>query len=332
MKNFSSAAVAGSNKTVLVTGAAGFIGRHLCVHLASKGFRVRAAVRQLPAAAVAGASETVVTGEINADTVWAAALGGVDCVVHLAGRAHVMHERAAAPLTLYRQVNALGTRCLAQAAAKQGVKRFVFISSIKVNGETSGTPEGTRYFSEELPVAPQDPYAVSKWEGEQALLQVCHDCRMEPVVLRLPLVYGKGVRANFAQLVKLVKSGIPLPLAAVKNRRSMLYVENLCELIFLSLVHPRAAGQLFLLSDGKDLSTPELIRLIAAGLQVKAHLFPCPVFLLNCLAAMVRKQAAVERLTGSLCVNNQKSIALLGWKPRFSLKEGIRRTVEECMR
>ncbi len=305
---------------VLVTGASGFVGRHLCRSLLEDGHEVRAAVRD-PASAPPGVA-VVAVGEIGAGTDWAAAVDGVETVVHLAARVHVTSDAAADPLAEFRRVNVAGTEVLARAAAAAGVRRLVLLSSIKVNGEaTTTTP-----FREDDPPAPQDPYGVSKLEAERRLRAVAGETGLEATIVRPPLVYGPGVKANFLRLLRLVDRGLPLPLAAIDNRRSLVGVRNLCDLIGRCAVDPRAAGEVFLAGDGADVSTPDLIRRIAAALGRPARLFAVPPALLVGLGRLTGRGAAVERLRGSLQVDIAKARRVLDWTPPVTLDDELAAT------
>ena len=304
-----------------MTGASGFVGQALCAELLRHGYFVRGAVRQVEGrAALQG--EPVVVGAINAATDWTAALGGCDVVVHLAARVHVMDDKAVDPLAEFRETNTEGTLNLVRQAAQAGVKRFVFISSIKVNGEG----RDAAYLESDTP-APADPYAISKWEAEQGLQGIAADTGLEVVVLRPPLVYGPGVKANFLRLMQLVQKGWPLPLGAIRNRRSLLYLGNFVDAIRLCAEHPAAAGQTFLLDDGEPVSTRVLIRAVAQAMGRPARLFAVPARLLELAGALLGKRAAVDRLTGSLWVDSSPIRVRLGWTPPFSMTEGLAATV-----
>lgn len=302
---------------ILVTGATGFVGSALCARLAAFGFEVVPAVRRL-----AGLSREVAIGDLNAATDWRGALTTCDGVVHLAARVHVMSDTAQNPLDQYRETNTDATINLARHAAQAGVKRFVFISSIKVNGEGRNAP----YRASDAP-APEDAYAMSKWEAEQGLAEIARQTGLEVVILRPPLVYGPGVGANFLRLMQTVERGWPLPVGAIRNRRSLLYLDNFIDVIRICMEHPAAAGHTFLLDDGKAVSTPDLIRALATALDRPARLLPVPVGLLQLVGWMTGNRAAASRLTGSLYVDSQPMRDRLGWTPRYTLQDGLAATV-----
>jgi len=307
---------------VLVTGANGFAGQALCVQLRRQGVQVRRAVRQI-APGEGRFDDDAVVGEIGPDTQWHAALEGVDAVVHLAARAHVMQDTVRGSLEDYRRVNVEGTRRLALEAAAVGVRRMVFLSSVKVNGETTGRP-----FSEQDTPHPTDAYGISKWEAEQVFKKIAQESGTEWVILRPPLVYGPGVRANFLRLMRAVDYGVPLPVGALQNRRSLLYLGNLIDAIQVSLSHPGAANQVFLLSDGEDISTPDLVRRLAAALRVRPRLLAAPPQLVRLVGWVTGRIASTERLTRSLQVDSSRIRAVLGWTPPFSLDEGLAETAD----
>ena len=310
---------------VLVTGANGFVGRALCDELLRHGQSVRGTLRQHEGRqALLARVEPIVVGTINAATDWKAALAGCDVVVHLAARVHVMDDKASDPLAEFREVNTEGTLNLARQAAQAGVKRFVFISTIKVNGEGRDTP----YRETDAP-APEDAYAISKWEAEQGLLRVAQATGLELVILRPPLVYGPGVKANFLRLMQLVKKGWPLPLAAIHNRRSLLYLGNFVDAIRLCVEHPAAAGQTFLLDDGEAVSTPELIRALSRAMGRPARSLAVPAGVLKRVGALLGKRAAVARLTGSLYLDCSAIRLRLGWTPPHTLEQGLVATVAD---
>lgn len=307
----------------LITGANGFVGRALCAELHERGFAVRAAVRS--ANVEFDDLEREIVGAIDAETDWTNALHGVDVVIHLAARVHVMLDDASDPLEAFRRVNVAGTEHLARSAAASGVRRLVYVSSIKVNGEASS--EGEKFSESDMP-APQDPYGVSKCEAEQALYRVAAETGLEVVIIRPPLVYGAGVKGNFAQMLKVLHKGIPLPLASVNNRRSLVYVGNLVGALILCATHPAAAGQTYLVSDGEDISTPDLLRQLGAAMGHPARLFSCLPVLLKLAGGLTDKADQVERLLGSLQVDSSKIRRELGWQPPFSLQQGLQATAE----
>ncbi len=308
--------------SVLVTGANGFVGRVVCEQLFARGHAVRGAARsqhEIPG----GSFVQIATIDENTD--WSEALKGeVDVVIHLAARVHVMHDKSTNPLAEFRKVNTAGTERLARAAAKSGVRRFVYVSSIKVNGEAT---VGSERFTEQDVPKPQDPYAVSKWEAEQVLHRIAKETGIEVVVVRPPLVYGQGVKGNFAQMLKVLSKGIPLPLSAVSNSRSLVYVENLADALIVCAIHPAATGQTYLVSDGEDISTPDLLRSLANAMGVQTRLFYFPPSWLLFLAKMLGKAAPLERLTGSLKINSDKIRNQLGWFQPFTLPAGLKKTV-----
>jgi UDP-glucose 4-epimerase len=311
----------------LVTGADGFVGKAVCRRLLAADYALRAGLWNAelwPAlqAAVPGVSEFAVIGDLGENPNLPAALEDVSVVVHLAARVHVMHDKAGDPLHEFRRVNVGGTAALARAAAAQGLRRLVFVSTAKVNGEsTPGRP-----FAEGDPPAPQDPYAVSKWEAEEALRSVAEKTGLEVVIVRPPLVYGPGVRANFLSLMRLVGRGIPLPLPDTKNRRSLIGVENLADCLVRCVSHPGAANETFMVSDGEDVSTRELIARLARALGRSARFLPVPEFAVRLAARLVGKEAAVDRLLGSLVIDSGKARRTLEWKPPVTLDSGLAAT------
>lgn len=307
--------------SVLVTGATGFIGRRLCGELVARGYAVVGAVRRNPLAAEAGLTYAAV-GEIGGGAEWADSLSGVEMVVHLAARVHVMRESATDALAEFRRVNVAGTERLAREAARLGVRRFVYVSSIKVNGEqTSQNP------FDELGVAhPQEPYAVSKWEAEQVLHRVAHETGMEVVIVRPPLVYGPGVGGNFLRLMSLVDRGLPLPFGLVDNRRSLVFLGNLVDALRVCLVHPNAANKTFLVKDAEDVSTPQLVRQLAGELGKSGRLLPVPLSLMRATARIVGKANEFDRLLGSLVLDDSAIRRDLGWQPPFLVQDGLRVT------
>jgi nucleoside-diphosphate-sugar epimerase len=311
---------------VLVTGASGFVGSTLCEVLARAGHIVRAALRterSVPACV----PEKVIVGDMTADVDWRPALTGVDAVVHAAARAHVLRD-SAENANLYITANAQATRRLVQSAAEGGVRRFVYLSSIKVNGEqTHGKP----YTPADTP-RPQDPYGVSKLLAEKALLEVCAGSATKVAIVRPPLVYGPGVRANFLRLLRWVDRQIPLPLGSVTNSRSLVSVWNLCDLLERLLEEPLSHGRTWLVSDGEDLSTPQLVRRIAHAMQRRACLLPAPPALLRSAGTLIGKRAEVDRLCGSLVVDISETRRELGWTPPIDVDDALARTVNWYLR
>lgn len=315
-------------KMVLVTGANGFIGRALCGELAARRYAVRGVVRD-SSSCDGGCCEVVKVASIDATTKWADAVRGVDAVIHLAARVHVMSDTVADPLAEFRRINAAGTEHLARCAAASGVKRLVYVSSIKVNGEE--TRDGQKFSETDLP-APQDPYAVSKLEAEQALHRVAGETSMEVVIVRPPLVYGPGVKGNFVQMLDVVAQRVPMPFASVHNRRSLVYVGNLADALIACATHPAATGQTYLVCDGEDVSTPDLLRHLAAAMSVHSRLFPCPLALLKLAGRLAGKAEQVERLLNSLRVDSGKIHRELNWSPPYTLEQGLRTTAEWYLR
>ncbi len=309
---------------VLLTGATGFVGKALSVALArDPDVDLTCAVRR---SGLGCPGKVVVTGELDGGADWSEALDGRHVVVHSAARAHIMRDEVADPLAEYRRVNVGGTLNLARQAVKAGVKRFIFISSIKVNGEQShqGKP-----FTENNEPDPQDAYGVSKREAEDGLMSLARESDMEVVIIRPVLVYGPGVKGNFATLNKLVSKGVPLPLGAVKNRRSFVALGNLVDLVTTCLDHPAAANQVFLAGDGRDMSTPELLQEVAAAMGKSARLVPVPEGLLMFSATLLGKKAVAQRVLGSLQVDISKARNLLGWSPPLTPKEGLQQCFDQ---
>ncbi|WP_095112933.1 SDR family oxidoreductase [Pseudomonas sp. Irchel 3H7] len=314
-----------SIKGLLVTGASGFVGSALLQHLArSKSHSLIAALR-IECPDLPGAVRRFKITELSATTDWSPVLGDVDAVVHAAARVHVMDETATDPLTEFRRVNVDATLNLARQAAAAGVKRFIFISSIKVNGE--GTEPGCAYTADDIP-APADPYGISKLEAELGLKQLVATTAMELVIIRPVLVYGPGVKANFLSMIRWLQRGVPLPFGAIDNRRSLVSLDNLVDLIETCLEHPCAAHQTFLVSDGEDVSTTRLLRMIAAALNKPVWLLPIPVEFMKVMAGLMGKGAVAQRVFGSLQVDIEKNKRLLGWGPPVSLGQGLSKTVK----
>jgi nucleoside-diphosphate-sugar epimerase len=307
---------------ILVTGASGFVGKAVFLSLNGiDGLTVVGSVRREPVIADACAPLFKV-GELSAQTDWLVPLNGVQAVVHTAGRVHVMADKEANPLDEFRRVNVQGTINLAKQAAAASVRRFIFLSSIKVNGEK--TQIGAPFTAEAAP-AHLDAYSLSKWEAEQGLLEIASQTGIEVVIIRPPLIYGPGVKANFGAMMQCLKLGLPLPLGAINNQRSLVSIDNLIDLIITCLTHPAAVNQTFLVSDGEDVSTSELLRRMGKALGSPARLIPVPVSLLKLGAAMVGKQDVAQRLCESLQVDIEKTRSLLGWMPPILLDEGLKR-------
>lgn len=309
---------------VLVTGAAGFVGRSLCAGLLQQGHGVCAALRDCTRVALEGV-EPIAVGTIDATTDWRYALAGCNAVVHLAARVHVMCDKAMDPLSEFRVVNVEGTLHLAQQAAEAGVRRFLYLSSIKVNGEH--TLQGQPFTEHDVP-APLDPYGISKYEAEEGLRMIAQQTGLEVVIIRPPLVYGPGVKANFLRLMRWLHRGMPLPLGSIHNKRSLVALDNLVDLLTRCLDHPEAAGQTFLVSDGDDLSTPELLQKLAGALGCRAPLLPVPPALLRFGGRLLGRSAEVERLLSSLQVDISSTCETLGWTPPVTVEEGLRKTAE----
>lgn len=313
--------------TILVTGASGFLGGALVERLAADNASacVVAAVRRL-AVTFSKRVKLIQVGDLLPTTNWSTVLEGVSTVVHCAARVQVMTDNSSDPLAEFRQVNVESTANLARQSAAAGVKRFVFLSSIKVNGEV--TEAGQPFTADDVP-APEDAYGVSKHEAEQLLWQITAETGMEVVIIRPPLVYGPGVKANFQSMMRWLARGVPLPLAAVtENRRSLVALGNLVDLIVTCLNHPAAANQTFLVSDGEDLSTAELLKRLGASMGHPARLFYLPTGLLKLGVAVVRKPGIYQRLCGSLQLDIAKTRQLLGWNPPMSVDDGLRRAAE----
>ncbi len=302
---------------ILVTGATGFVGQALCAELSRRQMDYRPVSR-------ASAPGFVAIGTIGGDTDWSEALAGVDVVMHLAARVHVMNESAADPLAAFRAVNVNATVNLARQAAGAGVRRFIFLSSIKVNGEQ--TVAGKPFRASDVP-HPEDAYGRSKLEAEEALLAIGAETGMEIVIIRPPLVYGPGVKANFASLMKWAGRPFPWPFGAVRNRRSLVFIGNLVDFMLLCARHPSVGNRVFLVSDGEDLSVGQLIAKLSLAEGRKALMLPVPPALLKGLAALLGRRAAAQRLLGSLQVDIGETAAITGWSPPHSVDEGLAETV-----
>ncbi len=306
---------------VLVTGANGFIGKTLCRELRDSGYWVREAIRKSDDAH----SDVIAVGDIGRDTDWSGALERIQVVIHLAARAHILDNKTADPLAAFRAVNVEGTKQLAQQAAQSGIQRFIFVSSIGVLG--SSTQVGEPFTTHSVP-APRSHYAIAKWEAEQALQQVRSETGFEIVIVRPPLVHGAGAPGNMRRLLKWVYRGVPLPLASTGNRRSLIGVDNLADFLIHCVVSPAAANQTFIVSDEQDLSTTELIRLLANAMNRPARLFPAPEAPIRLLAQIIGKENIVDQLWGSLVIDSSKAYKDLKWSPPFTAAEGIEKMAQ----
>ena len=302
---------------VFVTGASGFVGKALVRKLTADGYSVTAVPRRQDAA------RHFHCNQVDSYDDGIRLITAHSCIVHLAARVHVMSDKADDPRSAFRAANVDLTLNLARHAAAAGVRRFIFLSSIKVNGEE--TLPGHAFGADD-DCAPHDSYAISKMEAEQGLRKIAADTGLEVVIIRPPLVYGPGVRANFAALMHAVARGLPLPLGRIDNRRSLIALDNLLDFIAACIEHPAAANQTFVVSDGVDLSTPELIRRIARAVRKPARLIPVPLWMLKTGAALLGKQEKLQRLCGNLQIDISKTRELLGWKPPFSVDESLRHT------
>lgn len=305
---------------VLVTGASGFLGYQLSVALIEKCYKVTAAARRIDKVNFDTSTFQIV--DLSGKTDWSKALVDVDVVIHCAARVHIMNDSSENPLKECRKVNTFGTLNLARQAMQAGAKRFIFISTIKVNGES--TKKGQSFSEADHPV-PQDPYGVSKYEAEQGLLKISQETGLEVVIIRPPLVYGPGVKANFLNMMKWVSKGIPLPLGAVVNQRSFVALDNLVDLICVCIAHPNAKNQVFLAGDGNDVSTTELLQLMAKALGRSSRLVPVPMRLLRLCAKLIGKSDVALRLCGSLTVDISKAQTLLGWVPPITVEQGLQK-------
>jgi len=305
---------------ILLTGANGFVGGHLAQALeAAPDIDLTATIRR-PVEILA--AKTIMVQDLDANTNWSEALKSQDVVIHAAARVHIMKDDAADPMLEYRRTNVEGTLNLARQAAAASIKRFIFLSSIKVNGEQ--TEVGRPFYADDT-ARPIDDYGVSKAEAEKGLQEISLDTGMEVVIIRAPLVYGQNIKGNFAKLIALVAKGVPLPLAMVKNQRSFVAIDNLVDLIITCINHPKAANQIFLVSDGQDLSTPELLDGMAKAMGRDMRLFPIPLSLLSLVAGVIGKRDEANRLLGSLQLDISKTLDVLDWAPVIDFEEGVRR-------
>jgi nucleoside-diphosphate-sugar epimerase len=314
---------------ILVTGASGFIGRRLCKTLHERNLKFLPVLRHKNPLNEPYSSDSFCIKELDAATNWSQALNKIDTIIHLAARVHVINEQSRDPLTDFRAINVEGTLNLARQASQAGVRRFIFISSVKVNGEQTqfGIP-----FREDQAPNPQDFYGISKLEAEQGLLAIATETGLEVVIIRPPLVYGPGVKANFNRLILAVKKNIPLPLGSIENIRSFVFVDNLISLILCCINHPMAINQVFFVSDGCDLSTPQLLCYCAQGIGTKIKLLPCPLNLIRFFSWLFKKRSMEQKLCSSLQIDISKARQLLNWTPPISVTEGLKLTVEDVIR
>ncbi len=310
---------------ILITGSNGFVGLPLSQHLTAAGHQIIGAVRSHDSLSLVNSHiQLKAIGDIDEITDWQDCLGGVECIIHLANLAHVMNEQSSNPLALYRKVNSEGTINLARQAVAAGVKRFIFISSIKVNGESTLHGQAFTPKDQHIPV---DPYGLSKYEAELGLKLIAEQTGLEVVVIRPPLIYGPGVKANFLKMMRWVEKGFPLPLGAIQNHRSMLGLDNLINFIELCLTHPNAAGQTFLVSDDHDVSTTELLKEIATAMHRPPRLLSIPQFLIEMLLILFGQRHISERLCGSLQLDISFAKTCLSWKPPHTFKDQLSKTV-----
>ncbi|MFZ6731691.1 UDP-glucose 4-epimerase family protein [Undibacterium sp. Ji42W] len=307
---------------ILLTGASGFVGQAIARACLCQNITLICPSRR-PLDWQSADMHNPIVSDMKADTDWSAHLQGVDIVIHSAARVHVMQETASDPLAQFRAVNVDASLQLARQAAAAGVKQFIYLSSVKVNGEA--TLPGHPYTADDQPL-PQDAYGISKMEAEQALLQLAQATGMAVTIIRPPLVYGPGVKANFLSMLRMVRRGLPLPLGSIRNQRSFVYLGNLVDLVLHCRLHEAARNQVFLASDGSDLSTTELLRLCAQALQVKSRLLPFPAALLTLAASMLRKKNVADRLCQSLQVDISKTRKLLAWSPPYTVEQGLQAT------
>jgi len=322
-------------KKILVTGASGFIGKALCNKLVKTNLSTCVAVRNFNSDYNDNTIKQILIKDINSNTNWKNVLNNINCIIHCAGIAHNMVKNN--DLNLYRSTNLEGTKRLAEQAVEAGVKRLIFLSSVKVNGEFTDDKHVQKdknyhkkitFTHSDIP-NPTDAYSVSKLEAEKALYKIYAKTGLEIVVVRLPLVYGKNVKGNLARLIKIIKLGVPLPFNAITNQRSMIGIDNLIDLLIKCIDHPNAVGKTFLVSDGKDLTTSDLIKLITLSMKQKVRLFPLPLFLLKFAATVFGKQSEINRLIGSLRVDCSYTQKILNWTPPVSVEEGIRRMTQD---
>lgn len=309
---------------IFITGITGFVGSAVAKEAMARGIHVKGQASR-PTNLL---SCNVTSLYIDRKTDWSDCFSNIDCVVHCAARVHQMDDDSASPLDQYREVNTLGTLNLARQAAASGVKRFVFISSIKVNGEYTSANQP---FIEEVTYPPVDPYGLSKFEAEEQLMKLAKETDMEVVIIRPPLIYGPGVKANFLSMMNWVYKKLPLPLGRIHNRRSLVFVDNLVDLILTTLSHPLAANQTFLVSDGHDVSVTQLLQTIAHDMNVRSTLLPIPQSILYISLSLLGKKNVAQKLVGSLQIDISKTKERLGWTPKYSFTVGVHRTVTDYL-
>jgi nucleoside-diphosphate-sugar epimerase len=312
---------------ILITGATGFVGSALVSELSGKGYSIVASVHSELTIPLLHNVKHII-GSMDPDTNWVENISNIDVVVHTAARVHIMDDTTADPLTEFRSVNTTGTINLARQAADSGIKRFIFLSSIKVNGEM--TSEGQPFKSNDTYI-PTDPYGLSKYEAEQGLLAIAKETGMEVVIIRPPLVYGPNVKANFASMIKWINKGVPLPFGAIHNQRSLVALDNLVDFIALCadrVKSPKAANEVFLISDGEDVSTTTLLQKVARAFGKKPRLIPVPVWLMTFSARLIGKEDLANRLFGSLQLDSSKTRELLDWKPVVTMDEQLKKTAD----
>lgn len=314
-------------KKILVTGASGFIGKKLCYELIKLNLNVCGAVRNFDTHLFNNKVNVIAVGEIGVNTNWTNALKDTDCVIHCAGKVHFINEDNNA--NMYQSTNIEGTKNLAEQAVKAGVKRLIFLSSVKVNGEETGYEYKDKIFSNKSLANPKGAYAISKYETEKLLWKISLKHNLEVVVVRLPLVYGYGVKGNLKRLIKLIKFGVPLPFSLIKNRRSLIGIDNLVDVLVKCIKHPNAKGKTFLVSDGEDISTPNLLRYIASAMGSSAYIFPFPVSIIKFFCYISGKSKELHRLTESLQIDINYTKKTLNWSPPMSIQEGMRRMIKD---